>query len=387
MDTSSGNKKIVHIVSFNIPWPADYGGVIDVFYKIRALKESGVGVILHCFAYGRRPSLTLENECLKVHYYRRDLNLFHLTDKLPFIVVSRKSDLLLKNLLADNHPVIFEGLHSTGFINHPDLRHRIKIVRTHNVEHIYYRALAFSERNIFRKLYFRWEATKLERYEAVLASASAILAISPGDTAYFEKQYGKTLFAGPFHPGERCTAAAGKGSHILIHADFSTAENNSAALSLLRGAVSQWRHPTLVAGRRPSKELMKVASQLSHVTVIPNPRQQEMNELIAGAHISLLNASHPTGMKLKLINSLFSGRHVVASEEVVTGSGLRALCHIAVRDEDWVAHVTNLMSVEFTEEIKAERSRTLHDIADNRVNAGRITDWLVSAIQAAGEPA
>ena len=28
---------LVHIVSFNVPYPADYGGVIDVFYKLKSL--------------------------------------------------------------------------------------------------------------------------------------------------------------------------------------------------------------------------------------------------------------------------------------------------------------------------------------------------------------
>ncbi len=26
----------IHLISFDVPFPADYGGVIDVFYKIKA---------------------------------------------------------------------------------------------------------------------------------------------------------------------------------------------------------------------------------------------------------------------------------------------------------------------------------------------------------------
>jgi len=32
----------IHIISFDIPFPANYGGVIDVFYKAKALTDSGV---------------------------------------------------------------------------------------------------------------------------------------------------------------------------------------------------------------------------------------------------------------------------------------------------------------------------------------------------------
>jgi hypothetical protein len=125
----SPDNRIVHIVSFNVPYPPDYGGIMDVFYKIAALRRQGVGVILHCFFYGRSRSRTLERECLRVHYYRRELNLFHLFSREPFIVVSRKNDQLLKNLMADNHPVIFEGLHTPHFLGHPAFAERITMVR------------------------------------------------------------------------------------------------------------------------------------------------------------------------------------------------------------------------------------------------------------------
>ena len=35
--------KHLHIVSFSIPYPANYGGVIDVFYKLVALHKAGIG--------------------------------------------------------------------------------------------------------------------------------------------------------------------------------------------------------------------------------------------------------------------------------------------------------------------------------------------------------
>ena len=51
----------LHVVSFQVPFPADYGGVIEVFYKLRALKQAGVDVILHCFCYkGRKEEKILE---------------------------------------------------------------------------------------------------------------------------------------------------------------------------------------------------------------------------------------------------------------------------------------------------------------------------------------
>ena len=48
--------KHLHIVSFDVPYPPDYGGAIDVYYKLKALHEEGIKIYLHCFEYGRGES-------------------------------------------------------------------------------------------------------------------------------------------------------------------------------------------------------------------------------------------------------------------------------------------------------------------------------------------
>lgn len=375
------HRKVVHLVSFNVPYPPDYGGVMDVFYKISALNKQGTGVILHCFCYGRSRSRTLERECLRVHYYKRELNLFHIFSKEPFIVLSRKNDLLLKNLLIDNNPIIFEGLHTTHFLDHPALKDRVKMVRTHNIEHVYYRNLASNDSNPLRKVFYNMEAGKLERYETKLSKATCLLAISPGDTDYFKSKYKNVLFVGPFHPSDSCQSVSGKGDYVLLHGDFSTAENNAAAIYILNEVAPHWKHKTVVAGKRPSHEIFRIASSLSKVQVIPNPSMKEMSQLITKAQICLLNASQPTGMKLKLINALCAGRHVIASNEVVTGTNLKSLCHIASSPDEWVSLTNRLMNEEFTDDMIKARNAILHEVADNAVNAGLIVKALSSCDQ------
>ena len=41
--------KKLHIISFDNPYPPVYGGVIDVFYKIKDLHAEGYEIYLHCF--------------------------------------------------------------------------------------------------------------------------------------------------------------------------------------------------------------------------------------------------------------------------------------------------------------------------------------------------
>jgi len=372
MDTR--NSSTVHLVSFNIPYPPDYGGVMDVFYKISSLKKQGTGVILHCFSYGRTRSRTLERECLRVHYYRRDLNFFHLFSKEPFIVLTRHSDALLKHLLADKHPIIFEGLHTTHLLGHPSLSGRMIMVRTHNIEHIYYRNLALNEKNPLRKYFFNSEARKLELYEPKLAKASLLLTISPGDTEYFNSRYGNAIFVGPFHPVNECISRDGKGDYVLLHGDFSTSENNAAARFILHDVAARWKYKTVIAGKRPSDGMMQEAARLKHVKVIPNPSLVQMNDLISNAQICLLNASQPSGMKLKLINALCQGRHVITSDPVVAGTHLESLCNIAGGPDEWIDLTDRLMKEDFTAEMKEKRKLLLREVADNSLNARKIVE-------------
>jgi hypothetical protein len=82
----------LHIISFDIPFPANYGGVIDVFFKAKALAEEGVKVHLHCFEYNREPSAHLDKMFHRVYYYKRDISKKHLFKSIPYIVSSRISE-------------------------------------------------------------------------------------------------------------------------------------------------------------------------------------------------------------------------------------------------------------------------------------------------------
>ena len=147
--------KHLHIIAFDVPFPPDYGGVIDIFYKLKALQEEGIKITLHCFEYGRGKKNELDNYCEKIFYYKRKASKHLLLDSLPYIVASRKSEELVSNLTKDNSPILFEGLHCCFHLSDKRLKTRKKIVRMHNIEHTYYSNLAkvekkFSEKNISR---------------------------------------------------------------------------------------------------------------------------------------------------------------------------------------------------------------------------------------------
>jgi hypothetical protein len=120
--------------------------------------------------------------------------------------------------------------------------------------------------------------------------------------------------------------------------------------------------------------MIREASGLKHVKVIPNPSLVQMNDLISNAQVCLLNASQPSGMKLKLINALCQGRHVITSDSVVAGTHLESLCNIAGSPDEWINLTDTLMNEDFTTGMKEKRKLLLSEIADNSLNARKIVE-------------
>ena len=144
-----------------MPFPANYGGVIDVFYKINSLHKIGVKVILHCFQYGREKSNELSEICEKVYYYERNKSLITHFSIKPYIVKSRALKSLYNNLSKDDYPILFEGIHTTAFVPHfPKKR---VFIRAHNVEE-YYKNLHKSEKKIVKRIFLD-RVKKIKIYE------------------------------------------------------------------------------------------------------------------------------------------------------------------------------------------------------------------------------
>ena len=209
----------LHIVTFNVPWPADYGGVIDVYYRIVALAKAGVKIHLHCYTYGREEAKELEQWCEEVCYYPREVGLRHQLERRTYIVASRCSEALLIRLRQDSHPILLEGLHCCLLLEQMAGEGRQLIVRAHNVEHDYYHSLAAVEKNLWKRLFFHIEARKLRRYETQLTKATKVLAISDTDAAHFRAiGCGDVQLLPPSHGHTSVTSLTGRGDYVLYHA-------------------------------------------------------------------------------------------------------------------------------------------------------------------------
>ncbi len=364
------------MVALNVPWPSDYGGAIDIFHKLRWLNKMGIKVILHAYHYGRAGSSELDALCEAVHYYPRPSGPEYFFQRLPYIVATRNSQELILNLLKDDHPVLFEGLHTTYPLYQDLIRNRNCLVRCHNIEHEYYSQLGQQERSAWKKIYFHAESIKLRSYEKVLEKASHILAISPSDHTYFSRYCQGASLIGPFHAEDELQCAPGLGQYVLYHGDLSVKENSLTALRLIREIFSRTSAMCIIAGKNPSKEVYTAAGKLTNLKIIANPDPTEMDELIAKAQVHLLPASLISGIKLKLVHALFRGRHILTNAEMVQNTGLEGICKVAENPEDMLDKLERLLSIPFTPKNIEERKSKMPDWCRNKYNAEKLIQIL-----------
>ena len=370
----------IHVIAFDLPWPPNYGGSTDMYFKLDSLHKLGIRITLHVFLYdGKCESEDLKSTVDELYYYpRKRLNPF--IGKTPYIVKTRVSEQLFQRLLQDNSPILFEGLHTTFYANHPLLKDRIKVVRAHNVEHNYYEAVALAEDSWLKRIFFKLEAKRLKSYEKVLNLVNAIAAISPMETSYFQNQYGNAFYIPAFHSNEKVISKVGNGSTVLYHGNLSVPENNRAALFLAEKVFPFLNMPCIIAGSRPSEKLVKAIGKSKNITLFSNVPSDKILELIQDAQINVLVTFQSTGIKLKLLNSLYRGRFIVANTPMVAETDLDDLCTVADEPTEIIQAIDAIFQSSFNESEVYKRQQKLDLVFNNHENAIKLAKLLGSVV-------
>ena len=100
-----------------------------------------------------------------------------------------------------------------------------------------------------------------------------------------------------------------------------------------------------------SSELVEAIIKIKkilHISTEVLNSSNEMQKLIENAHIHCLYTYQCTGLKLKLLNVLFSGRFVFANEAMLTGTSLSQSCYITNTPDEYIHQIKTIFSKEFT---------------------------------------
>ncbi len=372
--------KELHIVCLDVPWPADYGGAIDMLNRIKAFHNAGVLIHLHYFTYNERGTPNELNAfCKTVHTYKRKSFKESFSLKLPYIVASRINEELIQNLGKDNHPVLLEGLHTTGILKSINNGKRKICVRQHNNEAIYYKELSRSTSNPFKKTYYFRESVLLKAYSNTLPNNISYACISQTDNDFMQQNgFDGAHHIPAFTNWQTVNCPTGMGNLCLFHGNLSVAENEKAALWLLCNVFNKVRVPFVIAGKKPSRRLKKAAELCQHTCLVSDPTDQELDDLVQKAHINVLPLlnKNSTGIRLKLLHALYKGRHCVVNPAMVEGTGLEQACHVGKNANAIASIISQLYYQPFNEEEIVLRRDLLQQQYNNNLNIKKFTDLL-----------
>ena len=221
------------------------------------------------------------------------------------------------------------------------------------------------------------DARKLRRYESIMTQASAVLAITASDAAHFQAiGCQRVLLVSASHPMDEVVSQVGQGRYALFHGDLSVAENIDAVRFLADKVFKESPYRLIVAGRNPSHLL----SRCKEIDIEPNPSEERMEQLIREAQVNILFTQQATGLKLKLLHSLYSGRHCLVNGLMVAGTSLAPACHVADDAQSMRETLDALMTTPFTESDIQTRKSLLISLYGNAVNAEVIVNLISSNI-------
>lgn len=319
--------KKIHIVSFDVPFPPDYGGVLDVFLRAKGLKTLGYYVILHCYEYGRGRNHDFSEIADEIYYYDRKNGVKSALSSLPYIVKSRNSEELLKRLLAGDSPILMEGQHSTFWAQELAKNNRKAAVRMHNIEWQYYRDLAKDAKTTSERLFFSLESRKLRKQELKLKGIP-LLCISKSDQKYYQNLGFEALYLPVTINADLVLTPMESEPFGLYHGNLSVPENVEAVHKLIQeNQREKIEFPIVIAGKNPSVGLQKKI-EAQGWKCIPNPDDSELNDLMRSCSVHLLIGFKSSGIKLKVIRALLTGKPCIATKEMTGTTGLEKHCEL-----------------------------------------------------------
>jgi len=348
--------------------------------RIKAFHSLGVDIHLHYFAFNKALNVKeLNDYCKTVRVYKPRSFKECFTFKKPFIVSSRINEELITNLKNNNHPILLEGIQTTGILPWLNNGERKICVRIRDNEVIHYRELSRNTINPVKRINYRVESSLLKKYCKSLPTTISYACICENDCTDLRNTGNNNAFHIPaFSQWQRVSCPDGVGNLCLFHGNLSLEENEKTALWLLCNVFNKVRVPFVIAGRNPSRRLRKASELCQHTCLVSNPTDQELDDLIEKAHINILPSLNKsiTGMRLKLLHALYKGRHCVVTPAMVDGTGLAEACHIGRNSKALASIISQLYYQPFNEEEIVLRKHILHRQYNNDKNILLFKDLL-----------
>jgi len=341
--------KALHIISFDNPFPPVYGGIVEVFFKLKPLQELGIKIYFHCFV-DEVPTKNTELEAVteQVFYYKNNKNPLYFFSKLPFSVISRNNKKLLQNIRKFDAPILFEGLKPTYWIYNKQLKSSRKILRLHNIEHDYFNGVSNSESSFLKKWAFRLEAKKYQKYEPVIAEFDKTITLSKFENQYINDTFGHAVYVPVFHGNEKVKPLSGVGKYAIYHGDLRMSDNIRVVKMLIEIFKEITDFKLVIASNSNQELITKYIGNSENINYVPIENFIHLQQLLMDAQINLIFSFQRSGTKLKLMNSLFNSRFCIINENIIDDETVTQFCEFANSKKEIAEKINMLKNSPFT---------------------------------------
>lgn len=356
------------IVLPEMVFPANSGDRTLTYYFLEALKEQGIGMQLICFHkadYEASDYQRLQDYAEKLWMVRRHYHPGFLFDRsLPFQNLTRHVSTALAAQVAEcarQRPISLVFCHSlyTLHVGHQlaELLGKPLVLRSNNVESLYYQGLWRSAVSFLPKIYYKKEAERFQQLENEVfgrgrfPKLKAVFDLSVEDRIAHEKKatsQGSLMIKHlpPFLPQRMLDlpgavvrpAVVGTKANRLFYVGSLNVPNNVEGL--LRFLEQVWPQvlqskPNVsfqIAGSRPSERLKKQLSGYSNITFYESP--PSLAPFFQEADLFVNPIYQGSGVNIKNIDALLHRMPLITTATGARGLHWEPGTHLAVAKDD-----------------------------------------------------
>ena len=339
------------LVTFTFPYPPNDGCNLDRWNRIVALSRRGISI--HLVTWLDKQPLTEEQLkasytcCDSVSVYQRNRAPYlALHPKYPTAEVSRllpkdAYEVELRKCERISPDIVFLDTFigaSVGMSLAQDLDIPL-VYRSHNVEYQYEIQLFLAQRNPIRKVFHLsniWRKKRLEQH--VRNFSSLIYDISAEDRDAWRDHPSAPkakVLSFYLHPDEKYTSITSDDStndiDVLYVGNLRTPNNVFGLKWFARELVPLLKGLSItVAGSKPTPEIYNAFSR-ANVEVIADP--EEVLPLYRRARVLVNPIWHGSGLNIKMVEALATGKPVVSTSVGTRGLSERLRAHVHVADD------------------------------------------------------
>ncbi len=324
-------KKILVVCPF-FPYPTTFGGVFDIWERIKGLSQLECEIdLLYTSKYipPEEDIKYVKNFVNEVYGVNRKNKWHHVLQFIPLQVASRKG-LKKVNLNKTYDEVILETEAVGAVLKNKTLKSNRKILRVHNDESIYFKNLGKSSRNIFKKVFYYQEGIKFIYYsKKIFKNFDRLWYISSKEEEKFRKRTQKqnSVYL-PAPINDKFISKKPLNKNVLFLGAIYLTNNFEAVKWYLDNVHEElcrtYKDYTFTicgsTGDLTEDYFSEKFMRYEKVKVFFNVK--ELDNIYSSAAVFVNPMLHGAGVKLKSINAIVNGLPLVATSVGSEGIGL-----------------------------------------------------------------